>query len=253
MNNRFSKMLFYGKESAMYFYELHLHTAETSRCGRSPARDMVKTYAEKGFSGIVVTDHFINGNSYANEPEAWDDKMDVYLRGYKAAKEAEKEFGIRVFFGVEYTHMGGNGEDYLLLGLKPEYLYTELRHCDRWSIEYLCAVVHSLGGIVIRAHPYRQAGYIQVPGIERPGLDIDAVEVFNSGNAEDAWNVKAIQMAMREKKPWVAGSDTHSVNTAAAAFVGFEENPKDYADLCRMIREGKAFFAYRPKKQEDTI
>ena len=81
----------------MYFYELHMHTAETSRCGRSSARDMVRAYAEKGFSGVVITDHFINGNSYANEPEAWKDKVDVYLRGYIAAKEAEEEFGIRVY------------------------------------------------------------------------------------------------------------------------------------------------------------
>lgn len=72
--------------TSMFFYELHLHTAETSRCGRSPAADMVKAYYDKGFSGIVVTDHFINGNSYANDPDGWDEKMDVYLRGYQAAK-----------------------------------------------------------------------------------------------------------------------------------------------------------------------
>ena len=59
----------------MFFYELHLHTAETSRCGRSPARDMIKEYADRGFSGLVVTDHFINGNSYAGEKETWQEKM----------------------------------------------------------------------------------------------------------------------------------------------------------------------------------
>ena len=233
----------------MYFYELHMHTAETSRCGRSSARDMVRAYAEKGFSGVVITDHFINGNSYANEPEAWKDKMDVYLRGYIAAKEAEEEFGIRVYFGVEYTHMGGNGEDYLLLGLKPEHLYTELQDCDRWSIEYLCNTVHRLGGIVIRAHPYREAGYIRVPGIERPGLDIDAIEVFNAGNAKDEYNRKALELAMREGKPWTAGSDAHHVDKTASAYVGFEENPRDYAELCDMIRNGKAFVVYRPKEE----
>ena len=231
----------------MYFYELHMHTAETSRCGRSPARDMVGAYAEKGFSGVVITDHFINGNSYANEPAEWKDKMDVYLRGYLAAKEAEAEFGIHVYFGVEYTHLGGNGEDYLLLGLKPEHLYKELKDCDRWSIEYLCDTVHSLGGIVIRAHPYREAGYIRIPGIERPGLPIDAIEVFNAGNGKDEFNRKAVELAMREGKPWTAGSDTHHVDTTATAFVGFEEDPKDYAALCDMIRSGKAFVVYRPK------
>ena len=57
----------------MYSYELHMHTAETSKCGRSSARDMVKAYYDKGFSGVVITDHFVNGNSYANDPETWKD------------------------------------------------------------------------------------------------------------------------------------------------------------------------------------
>ena len=231
----------------MYFYELHCHTAETSRCGQSPARDMVKAYRDKGFSGLVITDHFLNGNSYANDPEDWDEKMDVFLRGYRAAKEAGDEMGLPVFFGLEYTHLGGNGEDYLVLGLKPEHLYRELRRCDTWSIEYLCRVVHDLGGIVIRAHPYRQAGYIRHPGIERPGLDIDAIEAFNAGNGSESYNVQAFDLALREGKPIVAGSDTHSVGTTAAAFVAFEEKPADYAALCDLIRQGKAMVVHRPK------
>ena len=235
----------------MYLYELHLHTAETSKCGRSPAKDMVEIYARKGFSGIVVTDHFINGNSYAREPEAWKDKMDVYLRGYRAAKAAGDRIGFRVYFGVEYTHMGGNGEDYLLLGLKPEHLYNELAYCDRWSIEYLCDVVHGLGGIVIRAHPYREAGYIAHAGIERPGLDVDAIEVFNAGNSKEEYNEKALAMALRENKPWTAGSDTHSIETAAQGFVGFDTDPKDYAELCDMIKQGKAYAIYQPRKLSD--
>lgn len=231
----------------MFFYELHLHTAETSRCGRSPAREMVRVYAEKGFSGIVITDHFINGNSYASIPETWDEKMDAYLRGYDAAKEAGDELGIEVYFGVEYTHMGGNGEDYLLLGLQPEHLYHELRDCDKWSIEYLCDAVHALGGIVIRAHPYRVAGYIAHAGIQRPGLNVDAIEVFNHGNATDTYNVQAQEMALREGKPWTAGSDAHEVAAAAGAFVGFMEKPKDYAELCSFIKEGRAYVIYHPK------
>ena len=224
-----------------------MHTAETSKCGRSPARDMVKAYFDKGFSGVVVTDHFINGNSFAAEPENWKDKMDVYCRGYELAKAAGDEMGIDVFFGVEYTHMGGNGEDYLLLGLKPEHLYHELKDCDKWSIEYLCNVVHSLDGIVIRAHPYRVAGYIQHVGIERPGLNIDAVEVFNGGNATDTYNMQAMALALREGKPWTAGSDSHQVEKTATAYVGFEEKPRDYAELCQFIKEGKAFTVYAPK------
>ena len=234
----------HSSQNTMYFYELHMHTAETSRCGRSAAGDMIRAYAEKGFSGVVVTDHFINGNSYARETEAWKDKMDAYLLGYQAAKKPG---------GALSGYLVKNGEDYLLLGLQPEHLYQELRDCDKWSIEYLCDVVHSLGGIVIRAHPYREAGYIRCPGIERPGLNVDAIEVFNAGNRQDEFNKKAMEWAMREGKPWTAGSDAHHVDETAKAYVGFAEKPRDYAELCRFIREGKAFVVYRPKPIEQTV
>ena len=47
----------------MYSYEIHCHTAETSRCGKSAAADMVAAYHRKGFAGVVITDHFVNGYS----------------------------------------------------------------------------------------------------------------------------------------------------------------------------------------------
>lgn len=231
----------------MYKYELHLHTRETSRCGRSPARDMVAAYCKKGFSGVCVTDHFLNGNSYANDPENWDAKMDAFLQGYRAAKAAGDEMGLPVYFGLEYTHLGGNGEDYLLLGLRPEHLYGELRDCDKWSIEYLVRVVHDLGGIVIRAHPYRQASYIARAGVERPGLPVDAIEAFNAGNSQEIYNQQAYDYAIREGKPIVAGSDTHQVETTATAYVAFEEKPRDYRELCDFIKTGKAYVVYKQK------
>ncbi len=231
----------------MYFYELHLHTSETSRCGRSAAREMVAAYKEKGFTGLVVTDHFVNGYSWAALPETWKEKMDVFVKGYYAAKEAGDEMGMKVYFGVEYTADRPAGEDYLALGLKPEHLYEEFMDCDQWTIEQFINQVHALGGIVVRAHPYRVADYMSKKAQERPGLPIDAVEVFNGGNAQELFNLQALEMAIREGKPIVAGSDTHGVATTATNYIGFEEDPQDYAALCAMIKEGKAFVVHQNK------
>ena len=215
----------------MYCYELHLHTKETSRCGKSPARDMVAAYKEKGFAGVFITDHFLNGNSYANDPDTWEEKMDTFLKGYQAAKAAGDEMGLPVYFGLEYTHLGGNGEDYLVLGIRPEHLYK----------------VHDLGGIVIRAHPFRQANYIARVGIERPGLPVDAIEAFNGGNAKEAYNTLAYDYALREGKPITAGSDTHHVDTTATAYVAFEERARDDREVCEWIKQGKAYVVYKQK------
>ncbi|MBR1586463.1 MAG: PHP domain-containing protein [Clostridia bacterium] len=232
----------------MYCYEIHCHTNETSRCGKCPAADMVKAYHQKGFAGVVITDHFVNGYSYAAFPDTWPEKMDAFLKGYYAAKEAGDRLGIKVYFGFEYTNDGNNGEDYLVLGLKPENLYHDLVDCDQWTIEQLVDRVHALNGIVVRAHPYRVDDYIAQAGIERPGLNIDAVEVFNGGNKKEIYNIRALEMALREGKPMVAGSDTHHVDTTASNYIFFEEDPADYAAFCQAIKDRKAFVAHQPKE-----
>lgn len=231
----------------MYFYEIHCHTAETSRCGRSSAQEMMAAYQRKGFTGVVVTDHFVNGNSYAAFPNTWEEKMTAFVQGYYAARLAGKAWGMKVYLGFEFTNQSGSGEDYLALGLNETHLRQDLVDCDQWPIEQFVDKVHALHGIVIRAHPYREAGYIVHPGIERPGLPIDAVEVFNGGNAKEVYNLRALEMALREGKPFVAGSDTHHVSTTASDYIGFQEDPKDYAALCAAIREGKASIVHRPK------
>lgn len=230
----------------MYYYELHLHTRETSRCAKSSAADMVRTYKEKGFTGICVTDHFVNGYSYANMEGTWDEKIDAFVKGYNAAKAEGDRIGLDVFFGFEYTH-GDNSEDYVTLGLTPELVRTRLIDCDKWELDRYLDTVHALGGIVIRAHPYRRADYIPSQPREYPGQAIDAVEVYNGGNALDSYDEEAYQMALREHKPMVAGSDTHHVSTTAVGYIGLDEKPADYAALCAAIKAGKAHVIRRPK------
>jgi len=40
-----------------YLYDTHIHTVETSPCGRIPAAETVDYYAAHGYSGLVITDH----------------------------------------------------------------------------------------------------------------------------------------------------------------------------------------------------
>jgi len=231
----------------MYFYETHCHMKETSRCSQCSGWEMVADYKRRGFSGMVITDHFVNGYSYAAFPDTWEEKMDAFMKGYHAAKAAGDQLGLKVYLGFEYTYGHGTGEDYLALGLTEENLRKDLIDCDQWTIEHFIDQVHALGGIIIRAHPYRQADYITHPAPERPGLPVDAIEVFNGGNGSERYNYQAMEWAMKEKKPMVAGSDTHHTDKNATDYIGFEEDPADYAALCSAIREGNAFVIHKPK------
>ena len=46
----------------MFRYETHLHTAEGSGCASASGAEQARRYKALGYDGIIVTDHFFNGN-----------------------------------------------------------------------------------------------------------------------------------------------------------------------------------------------
>ena len=132
-------------------------------------------------------------------------------------------------FGFEYTNDCNNGKDDLILCLQLNHSYADLLDYDQWLIEKLVDWVHTLGEIVISAHPCREDDCIAECCVMRPGLNIDAIEVFNGGNKREIYNLRAYDMALREGKAMAAGSDTHHVSATATDYIAFEENPPTYA------------------------
>ncbi len=45
-----------------YLYETHCHTNLISACSSLSPEEMVELYAKNGYTGVFVTDHFLNGN-----------------------------------------------------------------------------------------------------------------------------------------------------------------------------------------------
>ena len=44
-----------------YLFEMHAHTSQTSRCGEVPAEQVVNTFKNLGYDGIVITDNMHTG------------------------------------------------------------------------------------------------------------------------------------------------------------------------------------------------
>ena len=226
----------------MYYYELHMHTSDTSRCGRSPAADMVAAYKQKGFTGVVVTDHLMNVQSHAEPETDWNRRVEKQLAGYYAALEAGEKLGLTVYCGWELTYQD-NAEDYLTLGLSPQFLYDH-PWLERYDIEKYRDAVHAAGGILVRAHPYRRAWYIKKPYVEREGI-ADAIEVFNGGNSSQEENDMALAYAQKHNMPMTGGSDAHHVDETARGYSALEKKAESYAELCEAIRTGKAIVMHK--------
>ena len=72
-------------------YELHCHTALSSLCASATAEQLVELYIANGYSGVFVTDHFLNGNTCVNRdlPDgSYEERIDAFARGYRAVKSA---------------------------------------------------------------------------------------------------------------------------------------------------------------------
>ena len=141
----------------MYRYETHMHTGEASACADSSGAEMAEKYKSEGYAGIIVTDHFFNGNSAVPRGLPWEERIELYCRGYENAKRRGAEIGLDVFFGFEY---GNGGSDYLVYGLDKQWLMKNDRILDMELTDFL-EYARRCGGFVVQAHPFRNYGYIR--------------------------------------------------------------------------------------------
>ena len=103
-----------------YLYETHLHTAGVSKCASSRGAEYIAGYIDKGYSGIIITDHFFNANCALSRKLPWHEWVSRFYHGYEDAKEEGDRRGLDVFFGWEETFDGC--DDYLVYGLDKKWL-----------------------------------------------------------------------------------------------------------------------------------
>lgn len=187
----------------MFKYDTHIHTAEASGCATASGAEQARRYKEAGYDGIIITDHFFNGNTAVRNYHDWYERVYLYCKGYENAKAEGDKIGLKVFFGIEYTYFGA---DFLVYGVDKDWLYQNDNIMDVSVYEFINRV-HKAGGIIIHAHPFREAEYINE--IKLMPQWVDGVEVYNAGNYDDKFNVRANWYAEQYDLPKTAGSDNH--------------------------------------------
>jgi predicted metal-dependent phosphoesterase TrpH len=218
----------------IYKYEMHIHTCPCSGGGKD-IREHIDNLIEKGYSGMVVTNHFYAGDTRIDRELPWREFVDAYRQDYLYGLEYAKTVGFDLLFGLE-EHVGG-GQEILIYGITPELIaeHTELK---RASAEKFVEVVHSAGGLVYQAHPYRARDYISNP-FPLDCLDLlDGIEVYNAGN-EPEWNESARILAEERGIPCIAGSDGHKIGTAGRAGIAASERIRSNEDLIRVLKNGE--------------
>lgn len=217
----------------MYKYELHMHTREGSACARKSVVQMIKHYHELGFSGAVVTNHFIGGNTSVDRSLYWEDFVNEFSRGYFDGQKTARELDFDLLFGLEQGY--GEGREFLVYGITPEFLLTRpfLRNAgaDVWSSE-----VRKVGGVIIAAHPFRNRPYIKNPD-KAPDMTLfDGVEGYNFCNKPEE-NEKAAAVFSKMDTLIIAGNDFHDDNFKDCFATAFEKRAKTEKELAKMLIE----------------
>ena len=168
-----------------YLIETHCHTKETSDCGEMPAAKAVRLYHSLGYNGMMITDH-LNTHTFKKKLKlkifpSWDDKIDCFLKGYRAAiKESAKFNDFKVYLGCE-LRFDENDNDYIVFGLTED----KLRRMDgilAMETEDGIRFVQSLGCTVVQVHPFRNHSVIVPPGVT------DGIEIYNGHPGHDSRN-----------------------------------------------------------------
>ena len=213
-----------------HLYELHLHTVQGSKCGKSTGAEHVRRYADLGYTGVIVTDHFFNGNCAVPEELPWDERVRLFAKGYEDAKEEGDKLGLSVWFGLEFQY-GWN--HYLTYGITPETLIAHPEIMDMPLKDYV-RWVKSEGGYVIHAHPFR------LPGSTIIELDqeVDAVEILNANRPDEESNL-ARDYAQLFGLPATYGSDCHNIKQIRRGAVSSDVKFENIDQMFSAIKAGE--------------
>lgn len=220
----------------MFKYETHLHTCPASRCASASVRESLEFYHSKGYDGVFITNHFMDGNFGGDKTLPYEEQLDFYFADYEAALGMADEIGIRVFLGVELTY---RGTDFLVYGLDKAWFASHPEIMEMKKSDELRFLMDE-GALVIQAHPFREDAWID--HIRLFPRHVHGVEIINAARVGFE-NDMAKHYAENYGLLAFAGSDNHRAGrnpSAHYAGVQFETPILDEFDFINRVKEGKA-------------
>lgn len=198
-------------------FDMHCHTTEGSPDASVKLEETIERLIEKGYDGMVVTDH----NSY---------------RGYNSLSKKYSNF--KVLRGVEYDSLDGGH----LLIILPTNIKYEIFQYRGMLVEDVIKIVHTLGGIIGPAHPF-DYGPLGICNTKwKTNLDLlnkfDFIETFN-GCLDKKGSVLATCLASHLDKPCFAGSDSHHLSKVGLVKTIINEKIENEDDLIKVVKNAK--------------
>lgn len=212
----------------MFKIETHLHTSHSSPCGHVDADTICRLYAEAGYAGIIVTDHFFR---YTCKPHCWDIPYEqffgVFIEGYYRLCKAAEPYGLKIYKGAE-VRFDGSVNDYLLYNY-PDELLQDPDAVFSMSLEAFYPRCREAGALLIQAHPHRTNCTVADPRL------VDGMEVLNRNNDNQLTREFANQQPHLIQ---LSGSDFHRPEHTGWGGIQVETLPENETELVQLLRRG---------------
>lgn len=204
-------------------FDMHCHTKEGSLDGKVPIEEYIGILKEKGFEGMLVSDH----NSYNG------------YRYWKKNIKGKKFQDFVVLKGIEYDTIDGGH----ILVIMPENVRLKILELRGLPTQILIDIVHKNGGILGPAHPCgeRHLSLLNTgKHRNRPEImkQFDFIEGFNSCEEEEH-NKMARLLADKYQKPAFGGSDAHKPDCVGLGRTEFPKEITCESDLIKLVKTKK--------------
>ena len=217
----------------MHLYETHLHTSPVSKCAIADVAEVVNFYKDLGYAGIFITNHFLDGNINIDRELPYEERINFYFSDYERAKALGDKIGLDVFFGAELSY---KGTDFLVYGLDKEWYLAHPEIMRMSKAEELTLMAND-GALIIQAHPFREAAYID--HIRLYPRHVHGVEIYNANRSEFE-NGMARHYAKSYSLLHFAGTDNHRGKAQTKLCgVRFSSKIQSELDFVNRIRNGE--------------
>lgn len=216
-----------------FLTELHCHSAPVSACADITPAEIVQKYTDAGFATVTVADHLsrvtFSPKNYSGADD-WNAKIDYFLSGYRAVKEAAGE-RLNVLLAAELRLNRHRATDLLVYGVTEEWLraYPDLLDTN---LKTLSSRVHSAGLRLYQAHPFRNGMEICDPTL------LDGYEIHNGHLGHFSRNDMAELWAARFGLPGTSGSDMHHPDSEITGGILTDSPITDNKELLRVLDAG---------------
>lgn len=188
--------------------DLHLHTSRHSPDSRMEPRALLRKAQELGLDGVVITEH----------DWLWTEQELDELRA-----EAP---GLLVFAGVEVSAWEGH---FLAYGVTEPFALPA-----GMPVAELCRAVHTQGGAVVAAHPFRWGQrFDDILRTAQPQLD--GLELMTKNMDADCRS-RAAAIHRDSRLAGLGSSDAHHEDELGVCYSEFPETLRDLRDLVEAIR-----------------